>query len=109
MRFSTVSHALLGASVAFAQQHEGTTVSGNLPQVDGAEVSFFKIQNPTGGNASLSLVNYQSLAANGDRLNNENVKRGIIVVHGLLRDPWNYENDVRRSQEPMHSAHTTLY
>lgn len=103
MRFSTLTHALLGASVAFAQQHEGTTVSANLPQTSGAEVSFFKIQNPTGGNASLSLINYQSLAANGERLNNENVKRGIIVIHGLLRDPWNYENDVCYS----HEAHVT--
>lgn len=94
MRFHTVAHALLGASFAFAQQHEGATVSGNLPQTDGSEISFFKVKNPTGGNASLSLINYQSLAANGERLDNEKVKRGIIVIHGLLRDPWNYENDV---------------
>ncbi|KAM0716672.1 hypothetical protein Q7P37_008117 [Cladosporium fusiforme] len=94
MRFSTLANALFAASAALAQQHEGAEVKTNLPETNGAEISFFKIQNPTGGKASLSLVNYQSLASDGERLNNENVKRGIIVIHGLLRDPWNYENDM---------------
>jgi hypothetical protein len=87
--------ALLNASLATAQQYEGDVVSANLPTVENAEINFFKIRDPSGGSESLSLINYYSLGTEGKHIEQSKIKRAIISIHGLLRDPWNYENDVR--------------
>jgi hypothetical protein len=87
--------ALLNASLATAQQYEGDVVSANLPTVENAEINFFKIRDPSSGSESLSLINYYSLGTEGKHIEENKIKRAVISIHGLLRDPWNYENDVR--------------
>ena len=84
----------LGASVAKAQQYAGDTISAYLPTIDNAEVAFFKIPDPNGENDNLTLINYYSHGTDGNRIVESKIQRVVIVLHGLLRDPWNYENDV---------------
>lgn len=80
----------LGAS---AQQYAGDTISAYLPTISGAEVAFFKVPDPTGANNNLTLINYYAHGTNGGRIVESNIKRAVITLHGLLRDPWNYIND----------------
>ncbi|KAI9686680.1 MAG: hypothetical protein M1820_010584 [Bogoriella megaspora] len=82
-------HSLFAA----AQQYAGDIISAYLPTIQRAEVAFFKIPDPTGKNNHLSLINYYSHGTNGQRIVESNIQRAVIVIHGLLRDPWNYEND----------------
>lgn len=94
MRFAPITSALLSASLAAAQQYEGEVIPGTLPMVDNAEVAFWKIKDPAGDNANLTLINYASLDTQGQRPDNSRIQRAVFSIHGLLRDPWNYENDV---------------
>lgn len=100
LRFTILTMRFLGLltalSVTFAtaQQYEGDTIDGRLPTIPGAEVAFFKIPDHSGKNNNLTLINYYSHGTNGARLVESNIQRAIIVIHGLLRDPWNYENDM---------------
>lgn len=94
MQLSTFLFAL-GASLATAQQYAGDTISGYLPTIERAEVAFFRIPDPEDINNHLTLINYYSHGTDGNRIVESNIKRAVIVIHGLLRDPWNYENDVR--------------
>lgn len=93
MRFSTFVYNFFAAT-ALAQQYAGDTISANLPTIAGTEVAFFKIPDTTGANNNLTLINYYSHGSDGNRIVEANIQRAIIVLHGLLRDPWNYENDV---------------
>lgn len=79
---------------ATAQQYAGDTISAFLPTISRAEVAFFRIPDPSGENEHLTLINYYSHGRNGGRIVESNIQRAIIVIHGLLRDPWNYCNDV---------------
>lgn len=98
MRFAPITSALLSASLAAAQQYEGEVIPGTLPMVDNAEVAFWKIKDPSGDGANLTLINYASLDTQGQRPDNSRIQRAVFSIHGLLRDPWNYENDVRAYQ-----------
>lgn len=89
---STLFLSLL--SVSWAQQFQGDTVSGTLPSQDGSEVSYFRINDPSGDNDRLTLINYQSLDSNGQRLQNNNVERAVIMMNGLFRDAGDYMNHV---------------
>lgn len=95
MRFSSASLALTAASLVAAQQYEGDVIPGTLPEVLNSEVAFWKIKDPTSSNANLTLINYASLNTQGQRPDNSKIQRAVLSIHGLLRDPWNYENDVR--------------
>jgi len=95
MRFSPLSLALAGASLVAAQQYAGDVIPGTLPQIANSEVAFWKIKDPSGDNANLTLINYASLNTQGQRPDNSKIQRVVLSIHGLLRDPWNYENDVR--------------
>ncbi|KAM0723408.1 hypothetical protein Q7P37_000394 [Cladosporium fusiforme] len=79
-------------SISSAQQHQGDTISGYLPSEDGSEVSYFKVADPSGNNDHLTLINYQSLGSDGNRLNNQNVQRAVIMMAGLFRDAGDYMN-----------------
>ncbi|KAI9666162.1 MAG: hypothetical protein M1821_004097 [Bathelium mastoideum] len=79
--------------LASAQQYAGDIVSGYLPTIPRAEVAFFRIPDPTGANNNLTLINYYSLTSSGGQIVNSNIQRALIVIHGLLRDPWDYMND----------------
>lgn len=98
MQLSTFLFAL-GASLATAQQYAGDTISGYLPTIERAEVAFFRIPDPEDVNNHLTLINYYSHGTDGNRIVESNIKRAVIVIHGLLRDPWNYENDTLNSLE----------
>jgi hypothetical protein len=78
------SLALFGAS-ALAQQYAGETIPGSLPAVAGAELAFFRISDPAGANTA-TLINYQSLGSDGQRLNEANVERAVIMMSGQRRD-----------------------
>lgn len=93
MRFSPLL-ALAGVPFTFAQQYAGDIISAFLPTIAGAEVAFFKIPDTTGENDNLTLINYYSHRSDGSRIVETDIKRAVIVLHGLLRDPWNYETDV---------------
>jgi hypothetical protein len=95
MRFSPISLALTASSLVAAQQYAGDVIPGTLPATTNAEVAFWKIRDPTGANANLTLINYASLNNAGQRPDNSKIQRAVLSIHGLLRDPWNYENDVR--------------
>jgi hypothetical protein len=92
MQFCTILFLLF--STALAQQYAGDVISANLPTIANAEVAFFKIDDPSGKNDGLTLINYYSHGNDGNRIVESNIQRAVIVLHGLLRDPWNYENDV---------------
>ncbi|KAH8886193.1 hypothetical protein GQ53DRAFT_828197 [Thozetella sp. PMI_491] len=56
----------------------------------GSEIAYWKIKDPAGTTAKLTLINYSSLQTNGARLVPSNVKRVVIVIHGLQRDASTY-------------------
>jgi hypothetical protein len=82
------SLALFSASV-LAQQYAGETIPNSLPVVYGAELAYFRISDPAGANTA-TLLNYQSLGSDGQRLKEANVERAVIMVHGQLRDANDY-------------------
>lgn len=94
MHFSFTILAAISFSLATAQQYAGDIISAYLPTISRAEVAFFKIPDPEGSNNDLTLINYYSYGSNGQRIVESNIKRAVIVIHGLLRDPYNYANDV---------------
>lgn len=91
--FTSVITTAFVLGVATAQQYAGDTISAYLPTIPGAEVSFFKIPDTTGENDNLTLINYYGLGTDNGRINESNIQRAVITIHGLLRDPWNYIND----------------
>ena len=101
MLFSTLF--LLAAGVK-AQQYAGEVISAYLPTLPGTEVAFFKIKPPA-GSRNLTLINYYAHGTDNQRIKEANIKRAVIPVHGLLRDPWNYINDVRWSRRMSLEAH----
>ena len=94
MQFLTTFLLLCSTPIVLAQQYAGDVISANLPTTANAEVAFFKIDDPSGKNNNLTLINYYSHGTDGNRLVESKIQRAVIVLHGLLRDPWNYENDV---------------
>ena len=95
MRYSLSALALASASLVAAQQYEGDVIPGTLPEVANSEVAYWKIKDPAGGDANLTLINYASLNTQGQRPDQSKIQRAVIPIHGLLRDPWGYQNDVR--------------
>ena len=79
-------------SLALAQQYAGDTIPNSLPAVSGAEIAYWKIRNSA--NKSATLTNYYSLNSTGGRTNPTNVKRAIVIIHGLLRDPYLYIQNI---------------
>jgi hypothetical protein len=98
MQFLPTFLLLCGSTSVLAQQYAGDIISANLPTINNAEVAFFKIDDPSGKNDALTLINYYSHGTDGNRIVESKIQRAVIVLHGLLRDPWNYENDVCSSK-----------
>lgn len=90
MPFSFLSGLALFGTCAWAQQYAGDTISGSLPTEAGAEVAFFRISDPSGANDRLTLVNYQSLGSDGQRLKPSNIQRAVIMMAGQRRDANTY-------------------
>jgi len=81
-----LSLALL--SLVSAQQYAGRYINNTLPAVGGSEIAFWNMKDANGKN--VTFTNYASLNATGGRLLPANIKRVVLLVHGLNRDPYNY-------------------
>lgn len=79
-------------SYSSAQQYAGDTITNSLPAVDGSEIAFFKVVDANGNYGT--LTNYYALNSTGGRIVPANVKRAVIFMHGLLRDPYLYIEDM---------------
>ena len=75
-----------------AQQFQGSFINNSLPNVGGSEVAFFNILDAKSRNTT--LINYSSLSSSYARLSPSNIKRVIIFVHGLGRNPQTYIGDM---------------
>ncbi|KAI5236520.1 hypothetical protein E4T42_09446 [Aureobasidium subglaciale] len=74
-----------------AQQYLGDVIpNATYPGVPGSELCYFRVKDPAGKNNNLTLVNYQSLGRNNKRVVGSNIKRAVIIVHGLNRDAGTY-------------------
>ena len=92
---ATVLTALsLFCHVVTAQQYAGDNITQTIESVPGSEIAYFKVKDPAGKSAHLTLTNYYSLQANNARLVPSQLKRAVIVIHGLDRDPWTYMSNV---------------
>lgn len=80
------------ASLSNAQQWAGDNITTSLPVVPGAEIAYFNIKDANKKNTT--LLNYMSLNSNGKRLDPKALKRAVIVVHGLNRDPNTYMSNM---------------
>jgi hypothetical protein len=79
----------------FAQQYLGDIIpNATYPGVPGSELVYFRVKDPAGVNNNLTLVNYQSFGSNGKRIDGSKVKRAVIIIHGLNRDPGTYMSNV---------------
>ncbi|KAI8632121.1 WSC domain-containing protein [Xylariaceae sp. FL1651] len=74
------------------QQFMGDSYNNSLDTVPGAEIAFWKITDKKG--RTFTQLNYFSQAGNGQRLNPAKVKRAVIVIHGLQRDPGTYMSNM---------------
>ncbi|KAI7324666.1 WSC-domain-containing protein [Hortaea werneckii] len=72
-----------------SQEYAGDVISTTLPGVPGAEIAFWKIQDTKAKN-NLTLINYINHGKDGKRLVPSNLKRAVIIIHGLNRDPGTY-------------------
>ncbi|KAK7531737.1 uncharacterized protein J3D65DRAFT_559602, partial [Phyllosticta citribraziliensis] len=88
------AQALFGfAAVGNAQQYAGSNISSTLPLVPGTELAFFNIKSPKSQNTT--LINYASLnSTNNGRPDPKKLKRAVIVLHGLNRDPQTYISQI---------------
>ncbi|KAI5199776.1 hypothetical protein E4T39_06075 [Aureobasidium subglaciale] len=74
-----------------AQQFLGDVIpNATYPTVPGSELCYFRVKDPAGKNNNLTLVNYQSLGRDNKRVVGSNIKRAVIIVHGLNRDAGTY-------------------
>ena len=88
MRVSSI-YALLASVIstfhfyAHAQQYVGDVVPNSLPIVPGSEITYFRIKDPAGKNNNLTLINYYSHQDNGKRIVESQIKRAVVIIHGL--------------------------
>ena len=85
-----------------AQQYAGDVIPNSLPGVPGSEITYFRIVDPKGKSDHLTLTNYYSHQANGQQVDPSKLRRAIIVIHGLNRDPGTYMSNV--SHHPLSQA-----
>lgn len=75
-----------------AQQFQGSFIYNSLTTFPGAEITFWNILDAH--NKNTTLINYSSFNSTNERLPPANVKRVVIFIHGLNRDPWNYMSNM---------------
>jgi len=82
--------ALLSCLAPFVstQQFQGKVIPNSLPTVGGSEITYWNIVDKKGRN--MTLTNYFSQNENGQRLKTSDVKRAVVIIHGLQRDPGTY-------------------
>ncbi|KXT06039.1 hypothetical protein AC578_1337 [Pseudocercospora eumusae] len=96
MRITTVIAALAAIITQFAsaQQYSGDVISTTLPGVPGSEIAYFRINDPSGRNKNLTLINYYSHGKSNKRLVEANVQRAVVIIHGINRDPGTYMSNM---------------
>lgn len=77
---------------AYAQQFQGAVIPNSLPSVPGSEQAFWNILDANKKNTTLTT--YSSLTTSGTRLTPSAIKRVVIFIHGLDRDPYNYMSNM---------------
>jgi len=94
MKWSNIYTAVLAGSTLLhtssGQQFAGDVIPNNLPTVGNSEIAFWRIKDPAGKAKRLTLINYFSMTSKNVRLDPTRVKRAVIFVHGLNRDPSTY-------------------
>lgn len=56
---------LFSGRPSLAQQYAGDVIPNTLPTVPGAEIAFFRINDPSGKNKNLTLTNYYTRQLGG--------------------------------------------
>lgn len=82
------------SSPSLAQQYAGDVIPNSLPGVPGAEIAFFRINDPSGKNNNLTLTNYYTRQNNGKRIVESEIQRAVVIIHGLNRDPGTYASNM---------------
>jgi hypothetical protein len=90
--FSGLVGVLFLLHVALGQQYVGQPIPNSLPAVTGAEIAYFNVYDSLGRNTT--LINYYS-APGGKRPVNTQIKRVVIGLTGLLRNPNSYWANIR--------------
>lgn len=85
---------LFFSSFSLAQQYAGDAIPNSLPGVPGAEIAYFRINDPSGKNKNLTLTNYYARQENGQRIVESNIRRAVVIIHGLNRDPGTYASNM---------------
>lgn len=80
-------------AIATGQEYAGDVIDTTLPGVPGAEITFWKIQD-TNAKDNLTLINYINHGRDGKRLVPANIKRAVVIIHGLNRDPGTYMSNM---------------
>jgi len=71
-----------------AQQFAGAYINNSLPTLPGANLTFFNVKDAKKNSAT--FLNYLSFNNSGKYLPGSAIKRMIIIIHGLDRDPATY-------------------
>ena len=77
-----------------AQQYAGDVIPNSLPAVPGSEITYFRVQDASGKNKNLTLINYYSHGTSDGRLVESNIQRAVVIIHGLNRDPGTYMSNM---------------
>lgn len=82
----------------FAQQYAGDVINNTLPSVPRSQLAYFRITDPAGKNNNLTLINYYATQVNFQPVVPSALRRAVIVIHGLNRDPYTYISQVAHLQ-----------
>ncbi|KAI1846669.1 hypothetical protein JX265_009028 [Neoarthrinium moseri] len=96
-------------------QYAGTPFTNSLKTNHAlSNITFFKIRDPSGqhictsdASSDFSLLNYISLNSTGKRLQNNEIKRLVIVVSGAQADAWAYHKDMINALQAMKDSSIT--
>jgi len=91
---AVVALALCLPILVCAQQFVGTPIANQsaLGFVPGSNITWFNVLDPNSKNAT--LTNYVSFNSSGQYMPNAAMKRLVIVLHGLQRDPGTYMSNL---------------
>ncbi|EME48894.1 hypothetical protein DOTSEDRAFT_19395 [Dothistroma septosporum NZE10] len=86
-----------------AQQFSGNVIPNSLSSVPGSETSYFRISNGSEKKNNLTLINCYSYGQNNQRIVASNVRRAVIMIHGLNSDPATYMSNMRSALAQVNS------